>query len=256
MTRNEFNAFVEDQLRARWPKWQPTPALLDDWYSVLRYHSTEVATTAVQDHRLSDKATAFEPKIYEISKLLAHNRSGSDIAQLGSVWVPWVRCLAGPPEHLDWQGREWVRLEYRFSGQANNRRHVSQAAARSAAEIQATYGGQWCGVARPEGQLPEIQPDLQRTEAREWVERHILDGPDGPGRRFLQQHGDVSAAVVAEALAVPTTPPPKHTATRAELDALDKALPPAEHENLTTPEFFAAHPVEEDDPADREPWAA
>lgn len=188
MTRIEFNAFVEDHLKGRWRKWEPTPALLDDWYAILRYHSVEVVVGVIQAHFCSSKASYFEPKIHEVSSLLAQRRRSPTAGQDIPIYIPWVRCLEAPADHPDWVGREWLRSEYLFSGEANSQRKVGEAATRAARDIQQAHGGKWCGVVRPDGQLPDYHPDLPKHDAREWTQKYVLDGPDGPGKRFVMQN--------------------------------------------------------------------
>jgi len=67
MTYNEFKVFVAQEMQSRWPRWDPAPALLEDWYAILRYASPLIARQAVQEHRLSERASAFEPKAHEVS---------------------------------------------------------------------------------------------------------------------------------------------------------------------------------------------
>jgi len=97
--------------------------------------------------------------------------------------------------------------------------------------------------------LDALQPALT-TFARAYVGRWYLDLRAAEKEPKPGNHRAPSFVQVTQQLTFPSEPPPKRTATRAEIDALDKPLPPAEHETRTDPEFFAAHPVEEDD----EPW--
>jgi hypothetical protein len=246
MTKLEFDTFVSEQLQGRWPKWQPTTAMLHDWYDILRCHSLDVATSVVQEHRLSEMAVVFEPKINEVVKLLARRRHKPNTGQIGPAWVPWVRCLEAPTDNPNWQGREWLRLEYRSPSCANSRRHVADAAGRSAREIRHVHGGQWCGVVRPDGQSPPEQPELTGKAAREWVEQDTLNGPDGPGRRsVLGRHAQYVPAV-AEAMAMRVDAKP----ALIEAWAAPASLPPTESEQQSDEEFFAANPVE----ADNQGW--
>jgi hypothetical protein len=234
MNKIEFNTFVQEQLQGRWPKWQATAAMLEDWYDALRCHGVAAAVTAVKSHRLSAAASIFEPKINEVVKLLPPSRRDSDTQQPGPVYVPWVRCLDAPPDHPKWINFEWLRSEYCFSGLSNRRAHVAQAADRAACDIQMRHGGRWCGVVRPEGQAPPCVADfdgLPGPEARECVRRHILDGPDGPGRRFL----------LGRCRSHPMS------ASSAETDAPPQPLTPEPCERQDDLEFFASHPVEQDE---------
>ena len=70
MTKLEFETFVTHEIQGRWPKWDPSPVVLDDWYAILRPHSVAVAREAILEHRIGEKANQFEPKIQEVRKLL------------------------------------------------------------------------------------------------------------------------------------------------------------------------------------------
>ncbi len=99
--------------------------------------------------------------------------------------VPWIRCIEPPTDRPDWQDQEWIRLDYRDSTYACDHDKTAQAANSAAKDTQLKHGGKWCGVVRPDGQIPNNQPHLYSRTAQEWAHKHILDGPDGPGRRWL-----------------------------------------------------------------------
>jgi hypothetical protein len=141
------------------------------------------------------------------------------LVTLKQGYTPWVMCLTAPEDHPSWQGREWVRLDRFSTKRCTDKDYVAQYAHDIAAAIQEVHGGQWCGVVRPEGQIPENQPFLQKEEARKWAEAHILDGPEGPGRRFLMSRPGALVPVLKTLL---PEPPRKRTATRADIDALLK----------------------------------
>lgn len=248
MTQMEFETFVADELQGRWPKWQTTRALLEDWYSVLRYYTVEQCTQAVQEHRLSDAAIAFEPKIQDVRRLLRKVDRKASIAA-GVPLVPWVLCVEAPAAHPEWQGQEWLRIEHRSTACITSQAHVSEAASRAAWDIQRREGGKWSGVVRPEGQLPPDHERLERQEAAAWVRQHILTGPDGPGRRSLlerQTKGVTMRQGVAQAVKIPqdVAAPPKTVATRADLDRL---VPAPAHAEQSDTQFFVDHPVEQDE---------
>jgi hypothetical protein len=64
--------------------------------------------------------------------------------------------------------------------------------------------------------------------------------PKPPGKPG--HHRAPSFAQVSRCSSFPPAAPRTITATRAELDALDKPLPPAEHEDQSDEQFFEAHP--------------
>ncbi|MDD5470146.1 MAG: hypothetical protein PHO92_05110 [Candidatus Peribacteraceae bacterium] len=100
---------------------------------------------------------------------------------------------------------------------------------------------------------PVVDGDgVRGTPALQEARRQILDGPDSPGKRFLQGHrkGVTMRGTIAEATKLPAevAKPPKTVASRAEIDRLmtPRELPPAPDADLTDEEFFAKHPVESD----------
>lgn len=256
MTQMEFETFVSDDLKGRWPKWEPSPAILSDWYDLLRYHSVEGCRQAVRDHKGSATAIAVEPKIHEVRKLLRAAEVRRVAVDLATPLVPWVRCVEAPADHSEWQDREWVRLEHRMTSCIANHRHVAEAASRAAADIQAKHGGKWCGVVRPDGQLPAGFDRLSDAEARAQVRRDILDGPDGPERRFVLglSRGQTMRGSMGESMSLPAAvaAPAKTSASREDLDKLEapfqpRELPEPAHASMSDKEFFAANAAEYDD---------
>jgi len=130
---------------------------------------------------------------------------------LPNAYNPWVRCLVGPDDYSGWQDREWIMystglVTKSFSPlYASRWGYVRDYASNMARAMQARYGGKWCGVVRPEGQLPEDQPELRGRKAKKWAEKHILDGPDCPGRRMLLGRG--AGAQTEPAIPVENTMP-------------------------------------------------
>ena len=70
---------------------------------------------------------------------------------------------------------------------SNDPQKTQNAASAIAKIVGKQEGGKWCGVVWPDGQGPEGHPNLRGREAEAWVVDHILNGPDGPGRRFLEK---------------------------------------------------------------------
>ena len=105
---------------------------------------------------------------------------------------------------------------------ASGKEYAAEYVARAAKNVTANLGGQWCGVVRPEGQIPEEQPEIWGDEAKKWSEAHTLDGPDCPGRRMLleMQKARSLAAVVAKHATLPSTvaAPIKQVASRDDID--------------------------------------
>jgi len=70
---------------------------------------------------------------------------------------------------------------------SSDQAYVSTFASDRAKIAEELEGGRWCGVVRPDGQVPESYPDLMGLEAKQWVEDHARKGPNTAGRRFLDE---------------------------------------------------------------------
>lgn len=106
-----------------------------------------------------------------------------------AIYTMSVVCLEAPPDHLDWQGKEWVRIG---SNVDSALRDVQLAQAnREAHDVQEAHGGKWCGRIRDCSHDP-IPDRMLDEDIKEGLRRHILNGPDGPGRRFLAAGRSVS----------------------------------------------------------------
>ena len=190
MDKREFEPFVRMNMGQRWPSWQITEAVLSDWWLVLKDYTVEEAEMAVHMHKVSDKAIVSEPKAHEIAKMLRQCARGETAGELPPVLTPWILCLEAPPEHPDWEDEEWVRLDAGWhNARCTDREYVGRFANKVAKQVQGKEGGKWCGVVRTENDCPPNQPGekLRGPAASEWAKKHILNGPDGPGKRFLQR---------------------------------------------------------------------
>ena len=105
---------------------------------------------------------------------------------LPTTLYPWIRCLTAPAEHLEWQDQEYLRLDFYCTQYAADQNRVATMAQLAAKAVQDAHGGSWCGVVRPDGQIPDNHPELERGEAKRWAEDHIKNGPESVGKRFLE----------------------------------------------------------------------
>jgi hypothetical protein len=83
-----------------------------------------------------------------------------------------------------------VRLDAGWhNARCADKEYVGRFANKIAKQVQAKEGGHWCGVVRVENDCPPNQPGeaLTGAAAAEWAKKHILNGPDGPGKRWLQR---------------------------------------------------------------------
>lgn len=223
MTEQEAIEFVTTEIKTRYRTLNDTQ--FGDWVTVAARVDYARARQAVRELSTSPTATltvkAFAARL-----------------NLGPAWHkpvapvirydPYVRCLEAPPAHPDWEDKQWFRTEEFERSNDGDERYVSEYARAIAADIQEREGGRWCGIAIPRGEtaVPRRDPQVRLT-----AEAYILNGPDGPGRRWLlarqaAKEGRGNLAVLAQSLkALPAGKPPKTVASRAELDAVGKPGP-------------------------------
>lgn len=286
MTRLEFNAFVIDEIQGRWPKWDPTPVVLDDWYGILRNTLVDIASAVISEHFTNGTGNRIEPRIDVVAAMIRKANQRRDVRDIPEALEPWVRCTDAPSDHPEWEGLEWCRGEFCMSSNSGSREHVATAASMAAASIQSEHGGRWTGVVRTSAQSPLDLPDGEA--GKQAYRRHVLAGPNGPQKRMLESlrgskmlPGVLSSMTPAKSI----TDPLKTVATRQDLDRMSaemprkepvaaqglrstpggpcdtngavtcnpgahSRLPPTESEQQSDEEFFAANPVE----ADNQGW--
>jgi len=129
------------------------------------------------------------------------------------------RCLEAPAGHPEWEGDEWLVLDRFESSRSSDQAYVSTFAYDRAKTVEELEGGHWCGVVRPDGQVPESYPALLGLEAKQWVEDHVRNGPNTAGRRFLDEgRNRDDLAKLPEDVSEPL----KTVASRETLDRLAK----------------------------------
>lgn len=148
-----------------------------------------------------------------------------------------VRCISAPTKHPEWLDKEWVRGDDPAMLHSHNQAHwpedhdthlarLANSAGRIARTIQANEGGRWIARLRDASCDPYPQQRLTRQE-RLALDRHIANGPDGPGRRFLENiKGKPTASkldALTQKLKAPTPtpqilPPPKPKPVMADDD--------------------------------------
>lgn len=119
----------------------------------------------------------------------------------------YVLCLEAPAAHPDWAGKQWVRLDPTPWGivghNTGNHAWCVNAAGWIAKQVQECEGGQWRGVVRSCAHDQAPERSLTADEVQGTIQ-HILDGPDGPGRRFVLRRQacqpDVSHECIAPVL--------------------------------------------------------
>lgn len=111
------------------------------------------------------------------------------VASLATYSV-YAVCLEAPAAHPDWQGKQWLRLDPTpwglISHNQANKAFCERAAGWIAERVQEKEGGLWVGKIRNCRDDPQPEKPLSADEMR-GLDTHVLNGPDGPGRRWLLQ---------------------------------------------------------------------
>ena len=188
MTATEVAGIVKDEIVGRWPK--ASDAVRGDWNRAI-WAAGSIARAQeiihfLVDHDVKLSVGAFYDRIWELKKAERVAKQGTP-DERPLVWTPWVRCLEPPVDQPKWRDREWLRCDGLAACDRSNHPRVAQFAHDKAVEISVAYGGQWTGIVRPVGQRPEAWPELEGELAQEWIDAHILEGPDGPSRRFVER---------------------------------------------------------------------
>jgi hypothetical protein len=109
---------------------------------------------------------------------------GQQQAESMQVYDSFVRCLEAPPERSDWEDEEWYWAEHRPRPNCLDKQAVFDYATTCAKEVEAKYGGRWCGVVKA-----RTEPDenaITGRAAAEVCDAHILKGPDCSARRWVE----------------------------------------------------------------------
>ena len=239
MTKVDVDTFVTGEIATRY-KGGLNDTVRSDWIrAVWRAGSLEAARAIVRQI-VDDPDGRLTVKMFHRLLYVDHKRKG---APLPPILNPWVLCLTAPVDHPDWQGQEGIRLDSFRPPDCATMAYVAQYAHDIAKAVEKICGGLWTGVVRPDGSPPENQPVLCGEKARLWAEKHILNGPDSPGKRFLlarQRKSDLGSQLASTLKIVTPIEPPK-AATRDQIDRLRKTpteLPEPEHAQLSDEEFF------------------
>lgn len=180
MTEIDANAFINEEIQSRY-RTAITDAVRSDWIRQLR--SLDVQTARRIVHEIVD-----DPKgRLTIKEFRAkHPTATHPPKPYPPAYRACVRCLFPPPDHPDWEDQQWDG-QYQSPHCAGDKGAIQILAEQAAAEHQQQYGGKWCGVVRA-GDDSDAADAAQTTRADlDAVREHILNGPDGPVKRFLER---------------------------------------------------------------------
>lgn len=203
MTYTEAIAFVENEIRPRYKALNDTQC--GDWVSVAQAVETQLARQIVHE-LVHDPEKGLNLKDF---KRLAWKRRPKIERETieAPAYDACVRCIEAPPEHPDWEDREWFRTEGFMRARCGDKKYVSDYAAEEAGRIQAREGGRWCGVVRCVDSVPYAGL-LTRAQRSQAATVHIVNGPEGPGRRFFLRGRCQGFDRQVAALAARIVPPP------------------------------------------------
>jgi len=180
MNDSQATAFVETEIAPRYKTLNDTQVA--DWVRSLR--PLDLSLAVLVAHELAiDPDLPFNIKAF---RKLAWQRKPKIDRQPPDPpgFDPYIRCLQPPANHPDWQDQERFRSEGFRRADCGRKQYVAEYAEKQAKYAQTIHGGRWCAVVRPIENTPYSGP-LNQTDRAAAAEKHILNGPDGPGKRFL-----------------------------------------------------------------------
>lgn len=159
----EFNRWLNEQVKSRWPSWCVMGPLLGDWYAALIGFDVATLTAAVRRHRIDD-----DPSRPKISRVRAIARS---LCQAPPVTAQgpdvetnvFVECLTAPAGRAHWAGvRKGVYVVP--TSRQDDPDVVRAAAEHMRKRFEQIYGGQWITVV--ESPRPVADDGLRGAAAR------------------------------------------------------------------------------------------
>lgn len=180
MTHTEAVEFVSQEIRTRYRTMNDTQ--FADWVDAVQRLDQNTAHRIVHD-LVQDPGTSLSVKAFNAVCAKGRMRRPNTPIPVPLSYSAWVVCLEPPPDHPDWQGREWSMSVHLDSSRRNEPEFVRQHAAAEATRIHNTHGGDWAGLVK---QHPPAKP-LPPADPAE-VRKHIINGPDSDARTWLIAH--------------------------------------------------------------------
>jgi len=183
MTREEQLRFIDEELKGLWPQWDPTDAEVRIWIADLASFDYGLARAAAQASFRRQAANYHRPVL---ARFLEQARALSAGATRGRRQLAdpttnvFVECLEPPPHRPCLAG---MRIAV-FTTSQDDPDHVRACAESLRTQCEPLYGGHWITVVTD----PHADDGLRGEPARQNACRQILDGPETPGKRWLQGH--------------------------------------------------------------------
>ena len=224
MNHAEILRFVEQEIAARY-RGGMDDAVRSDWArAVGRAGSLDDARGIIQQIVDSPDMSLNVKSFYRVW----YKRRGRESTPIPTGYEAWVRCVESPPEHPEWEDKEWFVLEGFTPSNRSDKRYVTEYARTKAQDYTEQEGGRWTGIVKEMDNEP-YRGELTVVQRREAAEAHILAGPGSPGRRHLLARDEKKSpvAAMADALKIqPKEPPPITTANREMLERLKENMEP------------------------------
>lgn len=179
MTTLEAEKFIDLELKSLWPDWKATSAQVRIWSGMLVSYAYDDAQWAAEqiwrEGGNRRKSPAFDAFTGCVAKFRPAREQGTF---KDSLWA--VYCNEGPRK-----GTERSIFPRKMHLQ-DDREYMGKLCQEMVTAYKDLYGGEWIVIQREPKTI--IDDELMGPEAKEKAEKMILDGPDTPGRQFLERH--------------------------------------------------------------------
>ena len=203
MNAIEAQDFIDNTLKAMWPKWEPTGWQIIKWKETLEHCDFEASKRSIEYWYSESVRPGREPVlgIFNKIKCLDANWKRPDNE-------PYLLFALAPMDDL-------TKKKNFFNKERPADHIIEEMAERSRNRAEGIYGGERVVLRMWESKEPEpITDGRVGQDAREAVEEMYFDGPDCPERRFVESGVAMRSCMktVDEAIA-----PPKKQAIRARM---------------------------------------
>ena len=181
MNRIEFAEWFDAEVRSRWPNWRVNSCIVGDWFTALHRYDVTVLTEVVRQHKIRDDPA--RPRIKQVHALARTRAIADRPATPQQETNVFIECLKAPPGRPNLVGLRKGVYVYPPARQSDAD-YVRAAAEWMCRRHEEIYGGHWISVVTQ----PPTDDGLRGEPARRKAYENILNGPDTPGKRWLQRY--------------------------------------------------------------------
>jgi hypothetical protein len=182
----EKKQFFDRRIRGLWPQWEPTDAETCVWMSELEPLDERLAWTAIRACFSDQGANYHRPvlrKFLEKVRALSQRASGPRPERIDPQTNVFIECLDPPADRPHLADARKPVYVHPASRQTDSE-YVQACAEHMRTKFAQLYGGHWIVVVT----RPRPDDGLRGDPARQRAYTLILEGPDTPGKRHLQEH--------------------------------------------------------------------